>query len=190
MIESIKLSNIATYAATQYLDGLSQFNFFFGNNSSGKTTITRIIADESRFPTCSITWKDNIPLKTLVYNRNFVVKHFNQSEEIKGVFTLGSQNISIKEEIARKKIELSQIQYKINTISIQLHGDGKKIGTKTELAALEEAFKDSCWAVYTKYKTTALAHAFRGVKSSKVVFKKMFFVFIKAMAHLSNPLPI
>lgn len=172
MIESIKLSNIATYKKPQYLNELSQFNFVFGGNGSGKTTITRVIADESRFPSCSITWKDGIPLQTLVYNRHFVVKNFNQSDEIKGIFTLGSQNILIKQEIRDKKLVLAKIQHDINSTIIQLNGDGKKIGIVAELARLEETFKDICWSICTKYKSTTLVHAFQGVKGRKEVFKK------------------
>jgi DNA repair exonuclease SbcCD ATPase subunit len=45
MIESISISNVATYASTpEQLDGLSQFNFLFGSNGTGKTTISRLIA--------------------------------------------------------------------------------------------------------------------------------------------------
>lgn len=48
MIESISIQNEACYGSTpQVLSGLSQFNFIFGSNATGKTTISRIIANES-----------------------------------------------------------------------------------------------------------------------------------------------
>ena len=46
MIESLRISSVATFpGAEQALGSLSKFNFFFGSNGSGKTTISRIIAD-------------------------------------------------------------------------------------------------------------------------------------------------
>lgn len=58
MIDSIQVSGIATFdSAPEVLFGLSEFNFIFGSNGTGKTTITRIIADEGQFPTCGVTWK-------------------------------------------------------------------------------------------------------------------------------------
>jgi hypothetical protein len=69
MIESISISNVATYAATpERLDGLSQFNFLFGSNGTGKTTVSRVIADEGKFPTCSVKWKAGAKLQALVYS--------------------------------------------------------------------------------------------------------------------------
>jgi ABC-type Mn2+/Zn2+ transport system ATPase subunit len=57
MIETISISSVATYAATpELLEGLSKFNFLFGSNGTGKTTISRVIADEVKFSTCSVTW--------------------------------------------------------------------------------------------------------------------------------------
>jgi replication-associated recombination protein RarA len=53
MIETISISSVATYAATpELLEGLSKFNFLFGSNGTGKTTISRVIADETKFSTC------------------------------------------------------------------------------------------------------------------------------------------
>ena len=51
MIESIQIKDVATYGNTsEQLSGLSKFNFLYGSNGSGKTTITRVIADEGGFP--------------------------------------------------------------------------------------------------------------------------------------------
>ena len=85
MIESIQIADIATYCSTpEVLSDLSKFNFLFGSNASGKTTITRVIADEGSFPTCSVTWKGGTKLQAMVYNRDFVAKNFNQSIDLKG----------------------------------------------------------------------------------------------------------
>jgi wobble nucleotide-excising tRNase len=93
MIESITIADVATYGSTpEALDGLSQFNFVFGSNGTGKTTVSRVIADESSFPTCKVTWKRGTKLQPMVYNLDFVDKNFYQSAELKGVFTLGEKH--------------------------------------------------------------------------------------------------
>ena len=53
MIEDITIATVATFGTPpERLNGLSQFNYVFGSNGTGKTTISRIIADEAKFPTC------------------------------------------------------------------------------------------------------------------------------------------
>ena len=48
MIESITITNFVTFASTpEKLNGLSRFNFLFGSNGTGKTTVSRVIADEN-----------------------------------------------------------------------------------------------------------------------------------------------
>jgi predicted ATPase len=52
MIESISISNVATFGITPVqVNALSQVNFFFGSNGTGKTTVSRVIVDETKFPT-------------------------------------------------------------------------------------------------------------------------------------------
>ncbi|MDD2814346.1 MAG: AAA family ATPase [Thiotrichaceae bacterium] len=165
MIESIKLSNIATYKASQHLNGLSQFNFIFGGNGSGKTTITKVIADENAFPTCSIRWKDNTPLRALVYNEDFIANHFHQSAEIKGIFTLGSENLSIEEQIRGNKTKLEKFQEKI------LKAENNKSAKQSELSSLEEEFKNFCWSIYSKHKDSPIVSVFEGLRSKKELFK-------------------
>ena len=44
MIKSISISKIASYDETpEELNGLSQFNFLFGSNGTGKTTVSRVM---------------------------------------------------------------------------------------------------------------------------------------------------
>lgn len=64
MIESIRIANTANFGSdTQELSGLSQFNFIYGSNGSGKTTISRIIANENNYPSCQVKWKNGLKLK-------------------------------------------------------------------------------------------------------------------------------
>jgi len=109
MIESIAISGVATFGtAPERVDGLSLFNFFFGSNGTGKTTVSRVIAEETNFPTCSVTWKGGTRLQPLVYNHDFVERNFNQSAELKGVFTLGEKQVDTLTKIATAKEALKK----------------------------------------------------------------------------------
>ena len=41
------------------MNNLAKFNFIYGANGSGKTTIARVIANEETYPSCRIQWKNN-----------------------------------------------------------------------------------------------------------------------------------
>ena len=117
MIESIHIQNEASYGSPcETLSGLSKFNFIYGSNGSGKTTISRVIANESAIFGGQLRWRNNISLDTLVYNRDFVEENFNQSSELKGIFTLGEKNIDVLSKIdeAKKKLNLTLRILQIN----------------------------------------------------------------------------
>ena len=91
MIESITIADIATFGSTpEALGGLSQFNYLFGSNGTGKTTVSRVIADENSFPTSKVTWKAGTKLQPMIYHHDFVQRSFTQPTELKGVFTLAA----------------------------------------------------------------------------------------------------
>jgi predicted ATPase len=55
VITKIDIRNTATFGdATPSLDGLKKINFFFGANGTGKTTISKVIADSEQFSECTI----------------------------------------------------------------------------------------------------------------------------------------
>ena len=171
MIESITISRVATYATTpELLDGLSQFNFLFGSNGTGKTTVSRVIADESQFPTCIVTWKAGTKLQPLVYNHDFVERNFNQSSELKGVFTLGEKQVDTLTKIATAKGELDALTTKIETLTQGLQGADGNGGKKGELATLETGLKDKCWAQKQKH-DAKLQGGFEGFRNSSERFK-------------------
>lgn len=171
MIESITISNVATYGSTpQSLGGLSRFTFVFGSNATGKTTISRVIADEDNFPTCTVTWQRGTKLQPMVYNLDFIEKNFHQSERLKGVFTLGEKHEDILREIADVKTEVDQLTRTIENLKHTLQGNDDEGGKKGELANLESDFKDKCWKQKQKH-DVFLMGAFEGYRGSAERFK-------------------
>jgi len=171
MIESITIASVATYASIpETLSGLSQFNYLFGSNATGKTTVSRIIADEASFPTCNVTWKGGTILQPMVYNLDFVERNFTQSVELKGVFTLGEKQVDTLAKIATAKGELDALTTKIENLTQGLQGADGTGGKKGELAVLEAAFKDRCWAQKQKH-DAKLKGAFEGYRNNAEKFK-------------------
>jgi wobble nucleotide-excising tRNase len=173
MIESISIAGIATYDKNipESLKDLSKINFLYGSNGTGKTTISRIVADETDFPTCKVDWVNGVKIKTLVYNRDFVSKNFDQSPALKGVFTLGEGNIDGINKINSAKQKLEEVENDITSRTKTLQGDDGNGGKKGELNLLEEKFKESCWTAYTKHKASKISEAFEGFRDKKEKFK-------------------
>jgi wobble nucleotide-excising tRNase len=171
MIESIEIMGTATYGSSpEVLDGLSKFNFLFGSNGSGKTTITRVIADEDSYPDCRVTWKRGTKLQTIVYNRDFVEKNFNQSTDLKGIFTLGEKNIETLRKISAAKAELDILRNKIEGLTSGLRGQDGSGGKEAELRILEAEFVSKCWAQKHKH-DAKLSGAFTGLRNNKEKFR-------------------
>ncbi len=171
MIESITICSVATFADTsEELKGLSKFNYLFGSNGTGKTTVSRVIADENSFPTCKVTWKTGTKLQPMVYNHDFVERNFTQSTELKGVFTLGEKQVDTLTKIAAAKVELDRVTTKIEGLTEALQGADGTGGKKAELATLEGGLKDKCWEQKQKH-DAKLQGAFEGYRGSSEKFK-------------------
>lgn len=171
MIESISFSKIATYPdAPEVMSNLKSLNFIYGSNGAGKTTIGKVIADPTPSPNCTISWKGGAALQTLVYNRDFVDRNFKPSEDLKGVFTLGEQEIETLEKIAKLKSERDSLSKKIEGWNEALQGVDGTGGKLHEVSILDAAFKDKCWAQKIKH-DSRLQGGFEGVRNSSEKFK-------------------
>lgn len=171
MIESLSIANTATYGlGSQVLDRLARFNFLFGTNGAGKTTITKIIANPGAYPHCALVWKKGTPLETMVYNRDFIERNFNAASRLKGIFTLGEQDIANREAIAAKKAEHDGIFQTIEQLTNTLQGQDQKSGKKGELADLEAHIKGKCWEQKQKHDGD-FSDAFTGARNNSEKFK-------------------
>ena len=78
-------------------------NFFYGNNGTGKTTIAESVEKRA-----GLTWqegKTDADYKILVYNQDFVDANLASYGNLKGVFTIGEDSITIQKEIEEKNKE-------------------------------------------------------------------------------------
>ena len=171
MIETIEVAGVATFGDDpQILAGLSTFNYLFGSNGTGKTTISRVISDETGFPDCKISWRAGTKLQPMVYNHDFVDRNFTQSAELKGVFTLGEKQSDTLAKIAAAKSELDALTARIESLNHGLHGADGNGGKKGELATLEMGLKDKCWAQKQKH-DAKLQGGFEGYRNNSGKFK-------------------
>jgi len=159
MLETITLKKVATYneIGVQICD-LRKINFMYGANGSGKTTISKLVDKPSdlKFDSCSLVWRGGLPLRALVYNKEFREANFGKGK-IGGVFTLGQATKEEIEAIQKMQTELEEIKEK---------GFKKKealdILTNTKLD-FENEYKENAWIdIYKEYEDD-FKEAFKGV---------------------------
>ncbi|TAG50650.1 MAG: ATP-binding protein [Runella slithyformis] len=148
MIKKIDIKSVATYDNQGVqLDNLKKVNFIYGANGCGKTTISNFVHDKSdqKFNNCSLTWQNALPLRVLVYNKEFRERNLGKGK-LSGVFTLGEATSEQIKEIETKINELKAIKadriQKRETLEKQ----------KLEKEKLQTDFKETTWTkVYKKY---------------------------------------
>ena len=188
MIKNIQIKNFATYGSNpEELADLGKINFIYGSNGTGKTTISRVIADVSNFPECSVSWGVDGSINTLVYNREFINNNFNQPSELKGIFTLGEKDRKTLDKIEVAKSDLEGVQIKVAQLKTVLHGEDGDRGKVAELKELEAAFKARCWDLKLKH-DEKLQGAFQGVRADKNAFKEKLLAESSSNSSIAVPL--
>ncbi|MCW3118056.1 MAG: hypothetical protein JWM28_2138 [Chitinophagaceae bacterium] len=158
MIESLHLKSIATYDTTGVdIKELKKINFIYGVNGSGKTTLTKLVyaPKEALFKDCLIKWQNNLPLKALVYNKDFRDRNFGLGK-MDGVFTLGQATKEETETIEKKIVERKALKDEWN----------KKNDTLTKLQEAQSEkdgnFREAVWVEVYKKHESAFKSAFAG----------------------------
>ena len=144
MLKSISMRNVASYGSTGVkLDDLSKVNLIYGNNGTGKTTISKYLRMVSQnnsielapggdFGACNVEWEEGQPHeKILVYNREFKRDNI-LATEIPGVFVMGKDDIEhlaaiegLKRQIKEKKADLARLTTEINETESSYLPDGQ-----------------------------------------------------------------
>lgn len=139
MIKKIEIKDIATFDYKGIeIDDLKMVNVIYGSNGTGKSTISRILAQAEKFPHCQIDWKDETPIDVLAYNKDFCEK--NYSEQMPGVFTLGDAASDTLKKISDKKLKLEEIK----KLGI---GYGNEISKQEDALKLDASiFREAAWS--------------------------------------------
>lgn len=162
LIEKIKIHNVATYTNPVEITP-RKLNFFYGSNGSGKTTISKLLGSKSIPDTCEVKASHNDDVRTLVYNRQFVEDNFKQSENLKGIFTLGQDSIEQQEQLKSLQQENSDKQTLIDTKTETIKGFDADIETK------KGEFAEKSWTIQQAI-GESFSKALVGYRNSKQKF--------------------
>lgn len=168
MLEEVCIAKVATYPdAGQRLHGLGPINFIFGTNGSGKTTISRVLADTASYPTCSTIWDRGRSVETLVYNCDFVERNF--TERLRGIFTLGELEAGKLQQIEEARQKVSGYLDQIDKLKLTLGTASDGTGKLGDLKRLRAAFEERCWQIKSEH-DGEFKRAFEGVRNAKEKF--------------------
>ncbi|PLB85741.1 hypothetical protein C0T31_09095 [Dysgonamonadaceae bacterium] len=164
MIKRILLKGIAPYEEQVEINDIKKINFFYGGNGSGKTVLSKVIANPDNNSACKVEWENNSKLKTVVFNEDFVRNYFYESEELDGIYTIGEGAGDIEDQIKTKKEERTPIEN--NKISL----DATLRQKNEDLKKINDNFIELCWKkIYQKYQND-FKEVFVGYRNSKQKF--------------------
>lgn len=118
MITEVDLSGTPCFAPGTKLTGLRTFNFIFGPNGSGKTTISNHIG------TMNFESSDGEIEEVAVFNRNYIREAF-RTRQAPGHITLGKDSSEAADEIDRLTTTLNELREKHATMRAQIETANK-----------------------------------------------------------------
>lgn len=170
MIKSIFLKGVATYPTEGIEVGdLKKFNFFYGANGSGKTTISQLLATPDSFSECRVAWESSEKLEVNVYNKNFVEANFK--EVTKGIFTMGEQSVQLMNEINALVEERQKVTAHLQRLRISLFGEDGSGGATKSLAEQITRANDRLWSIKDSL-PESLRESISGFRGSKEAFRE------------------
>lgn len=162
MISNITIDKVATYKEKVEISP-KKVNFLYGNNGSGKTTITKIIEKPEEYESSSVKWESESS-EILAYNKDFVKINFNNKTEIAGIYTLGEDSQEKIDTINKLKKELEDInaQNKMN--------EEKLTSKKEEQTKVKTNTVQTFWNKYKKCYCDTMKELYKGNISSMDAF--------------------
>lgn len=168
MITSIKIRNAATFNDEgQKIDNLKKINFFYGTNGSGKTTISRVLANMKDYPESKIQWGDSQSEKIIVYNQDFRKRNFSSCSDIPGIYTIGEGSINIENKIKELSDEYTRKNEEKSKILNGRDESNLDEYCKDELNACKKKHEDEVWKLKEIVNGNEMESLLKGYKGSK-----------------------
>ena len=145
-IERITVTDATFKRSTEREIEPTWINFFFGNNGSGKTTISRAIRNDN-----GLQWqpgKSAGDYNVLVYNRDFVTRELQFEDEtplMPGVLMIGEDSIETRREIDEMQLEQDRLGGEIEKAKTERN---ERITKKNNLLT---RFQRACWESAGKF---------------------------------------
>lgn len=125
----LKIRSVKSYSDEKNIeiDLTKRINLVYGQNGSGKSTISGYFykPEDEAYGSCSFS--DTDKYRYIVYNSQFVEDSFYNKSEQPGIFTLSQENKEVMEALALNEKELSKLKKDIIRIDRDLEKKDKMI---------------------------------------------------------------
>ena len=166
MLNSFHISGSPAFGTdtTVKIGPLPPVTFLFGANGSGKTTISRALADLTLYGGSSLDWEEQSgPLSVRVYNRDYVDSTLSQAANLPGVFLLGEMSTEAHAEMADLRGSDGTIQEAKTLLG---RYSGSRSSNADEQRAARNVFKERAWEAKANV-PSVLQPMFIGFKGSQ-----------------------
>ncbi|OFX69187.1 MAG: hypothetical protein A2X14_01460 [Bacteroidetes bacterium GWD2_33_33] len=143
MITKLKLHNTACYSEVVEIIP-KEINYFFGGNGVGKSSMGNVISNINAYPDCELNWVTS-PIEINIYNKLFVKSSFSQSNQIKGIFTLGKASTDAQTFIEETNKKIGELKTKVEGLEKSKTQQSDKLSTKVT------DMQNKAWALKRKY---------------------------------------
>lgn len=143
MLNKIKLHKTACYNEVVEFEP-KEINYFFGGNGVGKSSMGKVISNIAAFSSCEINWA-SAPIDINIYNKQFVKSSFSQSNQIKGIFTLGKDLTETQTFIEESNKKIGELKTKIDGL------EKSQTQQSDKLAAKVTEMKEKAWSLKRKF---------------------------------------
>lgn len=127
----LQISAVKSYNSGRNIeiDLTKKFNLFYGQNGSGKSTISGYFykPEEESYQRCSFS--ENEKYRYIVYNSQFVEDSFYNKSEQPGIFTLSQENKDIMEAISDNEKRLNKLKNQNSRLNIDIEKKDEMIQT-------------------------------------------------------------
>jgi wobble nucleotide-excising tRNase len=173
MITKIELEGVASYKSKVSIDELKKFNFFYGLNGTGKTTISNFLgldnlneeqaSDFNKSKLYPTTVRDDFQI--VVYNQNYIDRIFRENSHQPGIFSLGEKDVIAETIIEKAENKIEELEGDLEPINAVI----KDI--ESDMKSSQKSLSEEIWKKEKPRKnTTSLEFCLKGHKKSAKLF--------------------